>query len=189
MTTPRLAGENEFARDDLVRHIKGGGVYKIVTRAVLEKTMESVYVYRAEDGQTFVRPDSEMLDGRFSRLERAAQPPAQSPASAQTEQQVLIETLRTTFMLKPYLRDVVIATFGDSAASSQRAQTLALVEAGKACYEALILQRKLHAHDLRHPTDKLLDPQIDKLTVFTIADKALAAYTAALDAAGRGDTE
>ena len=59
--------ENEFKQGDVVRHLKTGNVYQIITDARLESTLEDVFVYRAlaAEKSTWVRPKGEMQDGRF----------------------------------------------------------------------------------------------------------------------------
>jgi len=54
--------------DDLVRHKKTGGIYRIICAAQLEATLEDVIVYRSEaTGETWVRPKEQMFDGRFEK--------------------------------------------------------------------------------------------------------------------------
>jgi hypothetical protein len=62
ISTPFVAGEE-------VQHIKTGGFYKIICLAKIEATLEDVYVYQALSNMTYwVRPMTEMLDGRFVRI-------------------------------------------------------------------------------------------------------------------------
>jgi len=78
-----------------------------------------------------------------------------------------------------------LASSGDSAASSQRA----LVEAGKSCYESLAecVVTLRHARTFIASREKMHPDGIGLYDAdVTVAQEALAAYTAALDAAGRG---
>lgn len=57
---------DKFHPGNKVRHKKSGGLYEVMATARLEATLEPVHVYRSlADGQVWVRPDTEMLDGRF----------------------------------------------------------------------------------------------------------------------------
>jgi hypothetical protein len=57
-----------FEADDLVRHRKTGGIYRIICAARLEATLEEVIVYRSEStGETWVRLKEQMFDGRFEK--------------------------------------------------------------------------------------------------------------------------
>lgn len=48
------------------RHVKTGGLYKIVRIATLESNLETMVVYESlSDGKTWVRPYVEFMDGRF----------------------------------------------------------------------------------------------------------------------------
>lgn len=60
--TPFLEGEK-------VQHVKTGGFYKIICTAKIEATLVDAYVYQALSNMTYwVRPTTEMLDGRFIRV-------------------------------------------------------------------------------------------------------------------------
>lgn len=52
----------------------GCGEYVVLFRADYEPTMTDCYVYRGEDGHTWVRPATQMEDGRFKYAERRAEP-------------------------------------------------------------------------------------------------------------------
>ncbi len=59
-----------FEPGEQVRHVKTGGLYKIICLAKIEATLEDAYVYQALRNMTFwIRPQAEMLDGRFIRAE------------------------------------------------------------------------------------------------------------------------
>lgn len=61
----------KFQHMQMVQHVKTGGVYRIVappTILRIEATNAPAYAYRKEDessGIVWVRPQSEMEDGRF----------------------------------------------------------------------------------------------------------------------------
>ncbi len=58
--------QSDFEPGQRVRHVKTGGFYQIICLAKIEKTLEEAYVYQALSNMTFwVRPKTEMLDGRF----------------------------------------------------------------------------------------------------------------------------
>ena len=59
---------SKFSPSQFVQH-RNGGIYQILTIAKLEVNQQPVYVYRGQDMQTWVRPQSEMEDGRFTLLE------------------------------------------------------------------------------------------------------------------------
>lgn len=62
VATPFVSGEK-------VQHLKTGGFYKIICVAKIEATLEDAYVYQALSNMTYwVRPMTEMLDGRFIRV-------------------------------------------------------------------------------------------------------------------------
>lgn len=58
-----------FEKGDTVKHQKSGGVYKILLSpedlVYIEATNELAYVYQSHTGAKWVRPQSEMEDGRF----------------------------------------------------------------------------------------------------------------------------
>ncbi len=57
---------SDFYPGQQVKHLKTGGLYRILHLAKIEATLEEVYVYEALRNQTvWIRPKSEMLDGRF----------------------------------------------------------------------------------------------------------------------------
>lgn len=47
------------------RHRKTGGLYEELHRALVERDLTPVVVYRGEDGQVWVRPAKQFDDGRF----------------------------------------------------------------------------------------------------------------------------
>lgn len=56
----------QFAKESVVRHLKSGGLYKIIDLGRIEATLEVVYIYQSLQTQdVWVRPQSEMEDGRF----------------------------------------------------------------------------------------------------------------------------
>lgn len=64
-----------FARDDIVRHKRSGHTYQVLGRCVIEATLADCYMYRGTDGQTWIRPVSEMEDGRFELMADAGSAP------------------------------------------------------------------------------------------------------------------
>jgi hypothetical protein len=56
----------------MYRHIKTGGLYRVICIASVEATLELVVVYQSEqDGQCWTRPLDEFMDGRFEPVEKA----------------------------------------------------------------------------------------------------------------------
>ena len=56
----------KFYPGQQLKHVKTGGLYKILHLAKIEATLEDVYVYEALKNQTvWIRPKAEMQDGRF----------------------------------------------------------------------------------------------------------------------------
>lgn len=56
--------------DQLYRHIKSGGRYRLIARGHLEADLTPVTIYAAEtDGTVWVRPTAEFDDGRFEPIE------------------------------------------------------------------------------------------------------------------------
>jgi hypothetical protein len=50
----------------IIKHVKSGGLYKVMGPAKIEATLEDVVVYMSlQDGKVWVRPMAEMVDGRF----------------------------------------------------------------------------------------------------------------------------
>jgi len=56
--------KNLFAPNDIVIH-KNGSEYKIIGRCTIESNLTDSYAYRDKHGQMWIRPVSEMEDGRF----------------------------------------------------------------------------------------------------------------------------
>ena len=71
-TALREAREEERAWIATHRHIKTGGLYRVVTRANMEADLAQVIVYDSEDGTAWVRPEAEFNDGRFEAIEARA---------------------------------------------------------------------------------------------------------------------
>lgn len=56
----------KFQTGEILRHLKTGGLYRIVGRAMIEATLTPAYVYESiSTGDHWVRPQAEMEDGRF----------------------------------------------------------------------------------------------------------------------------
>ena len=54
-----------------LKHVKTGGFYKVVLLANVEATLEPAYVYESLQSHDFwIRPQAEMEDGRFERIEQ-----------------------------------------------------------------------------------------------------------------------
>lgn len=54
-----------------LKHVKTGGFYKVVFLANVEATQEPAYVYESLQSHDFwIRPQAEMEDGRFERIEQ-----------------------------------------------------------------------------------------------------------------------
>lgn len=69
MLNPNLTTANPlFKVNDCVVH-KKGSMYVIVAHAIMEATLEHYYVYKSISGKLWIRPFSEMEDGRFKLLE------------------------------------------------------------------------------------------------------------------------
>lgn len=65
-----MTNQTPFREGEKVQHVKTGGFYKIICIAKIEATLVDAYVYQALSNMTYwVRPVSEMLDGRFIRVE------------------------------------------------------------------------------------------------------------------------
>jgi hypothetical protein len=50
------------------RHLKTGGLYRLMYVGLLEKTLEKVAIYQGQDLVFWVRPLTEFEDGRFEAL-------------------------------------------------------------------------------------------------------------------------
>ena len=54
-----------------LKHIKTGGLYKVLLLANIEATLEPAYVYESLQSHDFwVRPQEEMEDGRFELIDQ-----------------------------------------------------------------------------------------------------------------------
>ena len=49
---------------NLFRHRKGG-LYEVIAVGKIEATLEKAVVYKATDGNVWIRPATEFMDGRF----------------------------------------------------------------------------------------------------------------------------
>ena len=59
----------KFQVGDQLQHLKTGGFYRIICLAKIEANLEDAYVYEALiNGSYWIRPKTEMEDGRFIRL-------------------------------------------------------------------------------------------------------------------------
>ncbi len=67
-----MTSEAKFSAGDHLRHRKGGLYVVEITpdQCRIEAGAVPAYVYRAADGLRWVRPQTEMEDGRFQRLPR-----------------------------------------------------------------------------------------------------------------------
>ena len=59
----------KFQVGDQLQHPKTGGFYRIICLAKIEANLEDAYVYEALiNGSYWIRPKTEMEDGRFIRI-------------------------------------------------------------------------------------------------------------------------
>ncbi len=59
----------KFQVGDQLQHLKTGGFYRIICLAKIEANLEDAYVYEALiNGSLWIRPKTEMEDGRFIRF-------------------------------------------------------------------------------------------------------------------------
>lgn len=63
----------QFMADDVVQHLPSRNYYQIITKGLMEDSLTPVYVYAGEFS-TWVRPASEMEDGRFQVVYRPYKP-------------------------------------------------------------------------------------------------------------------
>ena len=71
MNRPKMAAANEvlFKPGSTLKHIKTGGLYKVVLLANIEANLEPAYVYESMQTHDFwIRPKLEMEDGRFTLI-------------------------------------------------------------------------------------------------------------------------
>jgi hypothetical protein len=64
IAVPRV---REMAWQPTHRHRKGG-LYRVVARGRIEADLSPVVIYEARDGTTWVRPEAEFDDGRFTAI-------------------------------------------------------------------------------------------------------------------------
>ena len=63
------ADEGLFKPGSTLKHIKTGGLYKVVLLANIEANLEPAYVYESMQTHDFwIRPKLEMEDGRFTLI-------------------------------------------------------------------------------------------------------------------------
>jgi hypothetical protein len=71
MSKPKLADPDDglFKPGAKLKHVKTGGLYKVVLLANLEASLEPAYVYESLQSHDFwIRPKAEMEDGRFALI-------------------------------------------------------------------------------------------------------------------------
>lgn len=52
---------------DVAKHLKTGGIYRVLCVGKIEATLEPVVVYQSQkDGEVWIRPLGEFIDGRFT---------------------------------------------------------------------------------------------------------------------------
>ncbi|QWE11074.1 hypothetical protein [Polynucleobacter sp. es-EL-1] len=65
------ADDGLFKPGSKLKHLKTGGLYKIVLLANIEATLEPSYVYESMQTHDFwIRPKAEMEDGRFELVDK-----------------------------------------------------------------------------------------------------------------------
>jgi hypothetical protein len=68
MSKPKMADPDSglFKPGAKLKHIKTGGLYKVLLIANVEASLEPAYVYESLQSHDFwIRPQAEMEDGRF----------------------------------------------------------------------------------------------------------------------------
>ena len=61
-----LPSNPKFQAGEILKHLKTGGLYRIVGQAMIEATLTPAYIYESiSTGDYWVRPQAEMEDGRF----------------------------------------------------------------------------------------------------------------------------
>jgi len=71
MNRPKMAAADGglFKPGSTLKHIKTGGLYKVVLLANIEANLEPAYVYESMQTHDFwIRPKLEMEDGRFTLI-------------------------------------------------------------------------------------------------------------------------
>ena len=71
MTKPKMANPDDglFKPGSKLKHLKSGGLYKVVLLANIEASLEPAYVYESLQSHDFwIRPQAEMEDGRFELI-------------------------------------------------------------------------------------------------------------------------
>ena len=96
-----------------IQHVKTGGVYKILMTGLIEKDLTPCCIYRGQDGKVWVRPEEEMLDGRF----QLRQYPDDTVESIYKRG---LECIRDSCTEGPeFLQDIAIYTLEEAEESSQ----------------------------------------------------------------------
>ena len=71
MNPPKMAKSDDglFKPGAKLKHLKSGGLYKVIVLANVEATLEPAYVYESmQSHDCWIRPKSEMEDGRFELI-------------------------------------------------------------------------------------------------------------------------
>lgn len=69
MSKPSMANPDDglYKPGAKLKHIKTGGMYRVLLLANIEATLEPAYVYESMQTHDFwIRPQAEMEDGRFT---------------------------------------------------------------------------------------------------------------------------
>lgn len=72
MTKPKMADPDDglFKPGSKLKHVKTGGLYKVLLLANVEATLAPAYVYESLQSHDFwIRPQAEMEDGRFELIQ------------------------------------------------------------------------------------------------------------------------
>lgn len=73
MNKPKMkdADDGLFKPGSKLKHLKTGGLYKVILLANIEATLEPAYVYESMQTHDFwIRPQAEMEDGRFELVDK-----------------------------------------------------------------------------------------------------------------------
>lgn len=71
MSKPKMANPDDgiFKPGAKLKHLKTGGLYRVILLANIEASLEPAYVYESMQSHDFwVRPKAEMEDGRFQLI-------------------------------------------------------------------------------------------------------------------------